>query len=138
MLHPTKKPSTSQPIHFRHSFKMLAGELLEHFRYEADVRQNCTTHARYQRNIGCGTREETSEKWYRQEIPIGKGSFSKVWKELRQLQDGQQQIRAVKEIDKAPLRHEKVDYRKELYALINFSKAKVFMFQVNFISQCSS
>ena len=63
------------------------------------------------------------KRWRRQEL-LGSGSFGDVWLEV--LQDQPDMKRAVKVIQKRRMKDAKIDYTKELKALAEFSRAKVY------------
>jgi len=94
-------------------------DLIEHFRQDAVVTANCTTHIEYKTNRARGIRKEKVERrWYREQR-IGQGTFGKVWLEVTR-EDDDVEKRAVKIIDKSCMLG--LDYKKELLALAKFSK----------------
>src|SRR6201999_1323689 len=94
---------------------------LEHFRQDAVVTAECTTHIEYQANRAQGIRREKVEKrWDRKQL-LGHGTFGEVWLEVRQ-EDDDVKKRAVKIINKSRVLGLGVDYKKELLALAKFSK----------------
>src|ERR1700722_5764778 len=94
-------------------------DLIEHFRQDAVVTANCTTHIEYKTNRARGIRKEKVERrWYREQR-IGQGTFGKVWLEVTR-EDDDVEKRAVKIIDKNCMLG--LDYKKELLALAKFSK----------------
>jgi serine/threonine protein kinase len=104
-------------------------DLLEHFRQDAVVTAECTTHVEYKADRIRGIRREKVEKrWYRQRA-IGHGSFGDVWLEVRQ-EDNDDEKRAVKIMNKGQMLGLGVDYKKELLALAKFSKLQYQQEQV--------
>ncbi|KAI9778689.1 MAG: hypothetical protein M1839_007920 [Geoglossum umbratile] len=96
-------------------------DLLEHFRLDATVTADCTTHIEYKTDRARGIRKEKVERrWYRTQC-IGRGTFGIVWLEVKEENDGVEK-RAVKVIEKNGMQHLRVDYKKELLALSKFSK----------------
>ena len=72
-------------------------DLLEHFRLDAMVTAECTTHVEYKTDRARGIRKEKVERrWYRTQC-IGRGAFGVVWLEVKEENDGVEN-RAVKVI----------------------------------------
>ena len=98
-------------------------DLIEHFRQDAVITRECITHIEYRACRARGIRKEKVEKrWYR-ERTIGHGAFGRVWLEVTR-EDDDVQKRALKIIDKSRMLSLNVDYKKELLALLKFSKTK--------------
>jgi hypothetical protein len=105
---------------------MSTDDLLDHFKIEAEITPECTTHVSYRPNLDGGARERIEEKWMRMEV-IGEGAFGEVWREAheqQQLGKGPR-VRAVKCIPKRRMEAWNVDFKKELLAMAKFSKDKV-------------
>ncbi|RAK82138.1 kinase-like protein [Aspergillus fijiensis CBS 313.89] len=94
-----------------------ADDLLEHFKYDAVIDQNCTTHTEYERN-GSHAIRIVKRKWYRRPDPIGWGIYGKVWLES----DEANNRRAVKVVQKDLMERDSIDYKREILALAKFSK----------------
>jgi hypothetical protein len=103
---------------------MSTEDLLDHFKLEADVFPEHTVHVTYRINRALGERERIEKQWKRMES-IGEGTFGQVWRELHCREDGHEEFRAVKVIEKRRMRAYNVDYKKELLALAKFSKKEV-------------
>lgn len=101
----------------------LSWDLIEHFRQDAVVAKECTTHIQYYTDRARGIRREKVEKkWFRKK-EIGRGSSGTVWLEVSGDDDVVEE-RAVKIISKSFMKQLNVDYKKELLALTKFSKQK--------------
>ncbi|XTI95272.1 WD40 repeat-like protein [Cenococcum geophilum] len=100
---------------------MSAEDLLDHFKLEAEVFPEHTLHFTYKKNRARGGQEKIKKQWNRMES-IGEGTFGKVWRELHYQLGGNQEVRAVKVIEKQRIKAYKVDFKKELLALAKFSK----------------
>ena len=103
---------------------MSAEDLLDHFKLEAEVFPKHTLHFTYKKNRARGGQEKIEKQWNRMES-IGEGTFGKVWRELHCQPGGNQEVRAVKVIEKQRIKAYKVDFKKELLALAKFSKNEV-------------
>jgi hypothetical protein len=103
---------------------MSTEDLLDHFRLEAEVLPEHTSHVTYKIHRARGERERIEKQWRRVKC-IGEGTFGRVWQELHYQLDGPQEVRAVKVIDKRRMKERNVDFRKELLALAKFSKDEV-------------
>jgi serine/threonine protein kinase len=67
-------------------------------------------------------RRRRVERWFRDEV-LGRGAYGVVYKE-RQENGSVQTLRAVKEISKSVVEGEKLDYTRELEAVIKFSHSR--------------
>ena len=103
---------------------MSTEDLLEHFKLEAVVSSECTSHVSYRLNRARDVQEKVETKWKRMES-IGEGAFGQVWRELHYQPDGTQNVRAVKRIGKQRMKAYNIDVKKELLALAKFSKDEV-------------
>ena len=103
---------------------MSAEDLLDHFKLEAEVFPEHTLHFTYKKNRARGGQEKIEKQWNRMES-IGEGTFGRVWRELHCQLGGNQEVRAVKVIEKQRIKAYKVDFKKELLALAKFSKDEV-------------
>ncbi|RAH43214.1 kinase-like protein [Aspergillus brunneoviolaceus CBS 621.78] len=95
-----------------------ADDLLEHFKYDAMIDQNCTTHTEYERNDSHAIRI-VRRKWYRRPDPLGWGIYGKVWLES---DEADTHLRAVKVVQKNMMERDSIDYKREILALAKFSK----------------
>jgi hypothetical protein len=109
---------------------MSTEDLLDHFKLDAEVSPEHTLHVTYKINRARGEREKIEKQWKRTEC-VGEGAFGQVWRELHCRQDGHQEVRAVKVIEKRRMRQYNVDYKKELLALAKFSKPEVLDIAAN-------
>lgn len=97
-------------------------DLLDHFRQEAIVTEQHTTHIELRTYRSQGRRQvQVETRWIRDKI-IGSGAFGDVWLESRQKEDDVRAMRAVKVISKHRMQDCNIDYKKELLALAKFSK----------------
>ncbi|CAI7678719.1 unnamed protein product [Penicillium pancosmium] len=97
-------------------------DLLDHFRQEAIVTEQHTTHIELRTYRSQGRRQvQVETRWIRDKI-IGSGAFGDVWLESRQKEDAVRAMRAVKVISKHRMQDCNIDYKKELLALAKFSK----------------
>lgn len=97
-------------------------DLLDHFRQEAVVTEQHTTHIELRTYRSQGRRQvQVETRWAREKI-IGSGAFGDVWLESRQKEDAVRAMRAVKVISKHRMQECDIDYKKELLALAKFSK----------------
>lgn len=97
-------------------------DLLEHFRLNATVTDQHTTHTKSQTSRGEAKRQTTAEKrWTRQRV-LGTGGFGQVWLETSSGEGGQLETRAVKAVSKDGMKSCGIDYKKELLALSKFAK----------------
>jgi hypothetical protein len=103
---------------------MSSEDLLDHFKLEAEVNSEHTLHVTYKINRARGEREKIEKQWKRTDR-IGEGTFGQVWRELHSRQDGHEEVRAVKVVEKQRMRAYNVDFKKELLALAKFSKPEV-------------
>ena len=97
---------------------------LDHYKIETEILGdgNEVVSYEYVTNGRLGLRNAKFEqRWYRQ-ANLGQGSSSDVWLEIQK--DKSESKRAVKAISKRRLLENKVDYRRELKALTEFSKPK--------------
>jgi serine/threonine protein kinase len=90
-------------------------DLVEHFRQEAVVTAEHTTHFEYINDRARGIRNKRVEKRWDRRSFLGSGGFGAVWLEIEQNNGAK---RAVKIIKKNTL----LDYRREILALAKFSK----------------
>ncbi|OJJ97464.1 hypothetical protein ASPACDRAFT_123332 [Aspergillus aculeatus ATCC 16872] len=95
-----------------------ADDLLEHFKYDAVIDQDCTTHTEYERDESHAI-HIVKRKWYRRSDPLGWGSYGKVWLES---DETDAQRRAVKVVQKDLMERDTIDYKREILALAKFSK----------------
>ncbi|KAI9782137.1 MAG: hypothetical protein M1839_005484 [Geoglossum umbratile] len=96
-------------------------DLLEHFRLDAKVTVESSTHIDYKTDETQGIcKEKVERRWHRTQC-IGRGVFGVVWLEVRE-ESGGVEKRAVKVIDKKMMQRRRVDYKMELLALSEFSK----------------
>ncbi|RAH66708.1 serine/threonine-protein kinase [Aspergillus aculeatinus CBS 121060] len=95
-----------------------ADDLLEHFKYDAVIDQDCTTHTEYERNDSHAIRI-VKRKWYRRPEPLGWGIYGKVWLES---DEADTHRRAVKVVQKDLMERDSIDYKREILALAKFSK----------------
>jgi hypothetical protein len=109
---------------------MSSEDLLDHFKLDAEVSPEHTLHVTYKINRARGEREKIQKQWKRTER-VGEGAFGQVWRELHRRQDGHQEVRAVKVIEKQRMRQYNVDFKKELLALATFSKPEVLDIAAN-------
>ncbi|KAF9890377.1 hypothetical protein FE257_006045 [Aspergillus nanangensis] len=102
-----------------------ATDLLQHFRLDAVITGDCTTHIEYKVAQGLAPRK-IEKRWYRRKESIGRGSYGQVWLEREdnknQAGDNKKNQRAVKILGKDLMTHHGIDYKKELLALAKFSK----------------
>ena len=97
---------------------------LDHYKIETEILGdgNEVVNYEYRTDVGFGIRNlKFEQRWYRQEN-LGQGSSSNVWLEIQK--GNSESKRAVKAISKRRLLETKVDYRRELKALTEFSKPK--------------
>ena len=110
---------------------MSTEDLLDHYKLEAEVFPEHTLHVVYKINRARGERERIEKRWKRMEI-VGEGTFGQVRRELHYREDGHQEVRAVKAIERHRIRAYNVDFKKELLALAKFSKPEVPEIPANF------
>lgn len=96
-------------------------DLIEHFRQDAIVSEECTIHTQFYTDRARGIRKKKVEKKWLRKKEIGRGSSGTVWLEVSGDNDRFEE-RAVKIISKSIIRQLEVDYKKELLALTKFSK----------------
>ena len=97
---------------------------IDHYNIETEILEgeNEVVSYEYVTNVGLGLRNAKFKRtWYRQ-ANLGQGSSSDVWLEIQK--EDSESKRAVKAISKRRLLENKVDYRRELKALTEFSKPK--------------
>ncbi|RAH79682.1 kinase-like protein [Aspergillus japonicus CBS 114.51] len=95
-----------------------ADDLLEHFKYDAVIDHDCTTHTEYERDESHAIRI-VKRKWYRHSDPLGWGLYGKVWLESDETDTRR---RAVKVVQKDLMERDTIDYKREILALAKFSK----------------
>ena len=94
-------------------------DLLDHFKQDAQFKQDADTSAEYtlhisyrrNRRLSSG-REKVETRWYRREMLV-EGAFGKVWLEEKYDGSASGGKRAVKTISKDQMRLYKIDYKKE-------------------------
>lgn len=96
-------------------------DLIEHFRQDAVVSEECTIHTQFHTDRARGIRKKKVEKKWLRKREIGRGSSGTVWLEVSGDDDIFEE-RAVKIIGKSVIKQLEVDYKKELLALTKFSK----------------
>ena len=102
-----------------------ASDSLAHFKLEAEIFPTYTSHISHKTDRARGRRKEKVEKrWYKDKV-LGHGSFGEVYLEVCRQEDNTVDTRAVKRVEKAKMRSWKVDYKRELIALAQFSKVQV-------------
>src|SRR6266498_1973428 len=96
----------------------LATDLIDHFKLEADFLPDCVQHTILKSDTKLLKRRfRVVQRWKRRRV-LGHGAFGIVWLESEQ----KGALRAVKEISKATAERLKLDYRRELCALVKLSK----------------
>ena len=105
---------------------------LDHCKLEAifttegeEEEEETVLHYEYISNSALGIRKARVEKRWLRKGCLGRGSFGNVWLEERE--DKPDVKRAVKEIRREMVRELGGDWVKELSALVEFSKMKVWM-----------
>ncbi|KAL2809259.1 armadillo-type protein [Aspergillus granulosus] len=103
-----------------------ATDLLQHFRLDAVIKGECTTHVEYRVEQDLIPRK-AEKRWYRMKEPIGRGTYGRVWLERDEKQASH---RAVKIMAKDLMTRDGIDYKKEILALAKFSKPQYQQQQV--------
>ncbi|MCJ1266066.1 Ankyrin-2 [Lobaria immixta] len=98
-------------------------DLLDHFKLDAEIGPNFTSHVSYRPNRARGLRKERHETRWLRTKRIGGGMFGAVWLEEHG-EDNMKEQRAVKVINKARMQDFRIDYERGIVALAEFSKSQ--------------
>ncbi|OAP57702.1 hypothetical protein AYL99_08440 [Fonsecaea erecta] len=102
----------------------MSWDLVDHFKLDAQIHADHTVHVERVSDPARGVRTvEVQKRWDRLRH-IGHGAFGEVWLETctEHDQHNQQQVRAVKRIQKRRMESVNIDYRRELLALAKVSR----------------
>lgn len=109
---------------------MALSQDLDDYKLEAEINRslNLVVHRHERADWARGLRKVVvEEKWSMREGVLGAGSFGTVHLQRRQTVNKGSRLkeRAVKQLRKSDMERTQVDFRKELLALVKFSRAKV-------------
>ena len=102
----------------------MASDLIDHFRLEAEILPGYTRHVSFRSDPAQGRRKVRIEKRWRTEKELGTGGCAVVTLEAEEKGDR----RAVKAISKSFCLEARIDYKKELYAMIKLSRVSRALF----------
>ncbi|KAK7740007.1 hypothetical protein SLS62_011178 [Diatrype stigma] len=103
-----------------------ASDLVQDAKLQTSFRGNITQHTYYTSMASTRRRKVRVDEIWKRQRELGNGTYGRVWLEVCLIGPKQGEYRAVKEVFKEPDAGRKIEYEKELEAIMKFSHKKSF------------